>query len=130
MSKRVLQTAVAIASLVPIGAGAAGVILGPRMFGAAAAVPPDLDSHFRYLSGLLLAIGIGFVSTIPGIETHGRRFWLLAGIVMVGGAARLLSLLSIGPPSLVTIFALVMELLVTPGLAVWRQVVAYRTARA
>ncbi len=45
----------------------------------------DLDSHFRYLSGLLLAIGIGFASTVPRIEAQGGRFWLLTGIVMVGG---------------------------------------------
>ena len=70
LAKRALQITVAVASLVPISAGAAGMLLGPRLVGAAIVGPPDLDSHFRYLSGLLLAIGLGYASTIPRIETH------------------------------------------------------------
>ncbi len=122
--KLALQIAVALGSLVPIGAGAAGVLLGPRMLGAAIVTPGDLDSHFRYLSGLLLAIGLGYVSTIPHIELHASRFRLLTAIVLVGGCGRLLSVLSIGLPSSTMAAALVMELLVTPGLALWQYRVA------
>ena len=118
--RRALQIAVALGSLVPISAGAAGILLGPRLVDAAASGLIDLDSHFRYLSGLLLAIGIGSVSTIPRIETHGRRFWLLTGIVVVGGLGRLMSLWAIGVPSVPMVAALGMELVITPGLAVWR----------
>jgi hypothetical protein len=121
---RSLQVAVALASLVPIAAGAAGVLLGPRLVGAAIVGSADLDSHFRYLSGLLLAIGLGYVSTIPRIETQGGRFRLLTGIVVVGGLGRLLSLLSTGPASPVMTAALVMELVVTPCLALWQYRVA------
>ena len=124
IEKRALQVAVAIGSLVPIGAGAAGVIFGPRMLDSGLIGPADLDSHFRYLSGLLLAIGIGFVSTVPMIETHSGRFRLLTGIVVVGGIGRMLSLLSIGPPSPAMTAALVMELVVTPALAFWQGRVA------
>jgi hypothetical protein len=94
------------------------------MLGSASVGAGDLDSHFRYLSGLLLAIGVGFVSTIPRIETHGGRFRLLTGIVVMGGIGRLLSLLAIGMPSSAMIAALGMELLVTPGLAIWQRRVA------
>ncbi len=118
--RRALQVAVALGSLIPISAGVAGILLGPRLVAAAFAAPPDLDSHFRYLSGLLLAIGFGFASTIPRIETHQRRFRLLTAIVVLGGIGRMLSLLSIGPPSPVMLAALVMELLVTPALALWQ----------
>jgi hypothetical protein len=111
---------VAAASLVPIGAGAAGILLGPRMVNAVIAAPADLDSHYRYLSGLLLGIGLGFASTIPHIEKRGRRFRLLAGIVMLGGVGRLVSLVSIGSPAPAMLAALVMELIVTPGLALWQ----------
>ncbi len=123
--KRTLQIAVAVACLVPISAGATGVLMGPRLVGSDLLVAPDLDSHFRYLSGLLLAIGLGFVSTIPRIELRGARFRLLTGLVVVGGIGRLLSLLSIGAPSPVMVAALGMELVVTPGLALWQ----YRIAR-
>jgi hypothetical protein len=87
------------------------------MVDAVAAGAADLDSHFRYLSGLLLAIGLGFASTIPHIEIRGRRFRLLAGIVVLSGVGRLVS---IGSPSPAMLAALVMELIVTPGLALWQ----------
>jgi hypothetical protein len=122
--RRALQAAVAAGSLIPIGAGAAGVLFGPGMFGLEVAMSGDMDSHFRYLSGLLLAIGAGYVSTIPRIETRGGRFQLLTAIVVVGGCGRLLSLLAIGSPSPVMLGALVMELAITPGLAVWQHRVA------
>jgi hypothetical protein len=124
MERRVLQIIVAVCCLVPIGAGGAGMLLGPRMVGVAANGASDLDSHYRYLSGLLLAIGVGYVSTIPHIETDGGRFRLLTCIVVVGGVGRLLALLSIGRPSPIMMAALVMELVVTPGLALWQRRVA------
>jgi Domain of unknown function (DUF4345) len=127
--KRALQVAVALGSLVPIGAGAAGVLLGPRLPCGAIIVQGDLDSHFRYLSGLLPAIGIGFASTIPRIELRGGRFQLLAGIVVLGGCGRLVSVLAIGIPSASMAAALVMESLVTPGLAVWQMQVARQGSR-
>ena len=124
---RALRVAVALGSCVPIGAGLAGVLLGPRLLDHAIAGPADLDSHFRYLSGLLLAIGLGFASTIPRVETMGARFRCLTGIVVVGGIGRLASLLAIGPPSAVMLAALAMELLVTPGLALWQHRAAARS---
>lgn len=92
------------------------------MLGAQAV--PDLDSHYRYLSGLLFAIGLGFATTIPRIAIHGARFRLLTAIVVCGGLGRLVSLLVMGPPSLAMTAALAMELVVTPALALWQYRVA------
>jgi hypothetical protein len=128
IEKRTLQIVVAIGSLVPIGAGATGMVLGPSMIESGAIGSADLDSHFRYLSGLLLAIGLGFASTVPRIETHSGRFWLLTGIVVLGGIGRLLSLLSTGLLSPSIAAALVMELLITPSLALWQRRVAAEDA--
>ena len=121
--KAALQIAVGLACLVPIGAGGAGIVLGPQMIGSSG-LPADFDSHFRYLSGLLLGIGWGFASAIPHIEAQGRRFRLLAAVVVIGGVGRLVSLPMVGAPSAAMLAALVMELLVTPGLAWWQWRVA------
>ncbi len=126
LEKPALQAAVAVACLVPLGAGAAGMLLGPGFLDAGATVPPDLDSHFRYLSGLLLAIGLGFMSTIPRIEARGPRFRLLTGLVVGGGLGRLAAVLFIGPPSRSMAAALAMELAVTPCIAIWRERVEFR----
>ncbi len=123
--RRLLQLAVAAGGLVPVGAGAAGILLGPDMIGHAGG-DASLDSHWRYLSGLLAGIGIAFWATIPAIERNGGRFRLLAGIVVLGGVARLLSLATAGAPSGPMMLALAMELGVTPALAAWQARVARR----
>lgn len=123
MEKRLLQAAVMLACLVPLSAGIGGGLRGADLLNTVAT--PDLDSHIRYLSGLLLGIGIGFASTVPHIERHAARFRLLTLIVLLGGALRLLGLLY-QTPGLPMQFALVMELVVTPLLCLWQHRLARR----
>jgi hypothetical protein len=82
------------------------------------------DSHFRYLSGLLLGIGLLFWSTTPAIEEKTGRFRLLALIVFIGGLGRLLGLVLTGVPSLYMLGGLALELVVTPIIALWQTRVA------
>ena len=126
--RRALQVAVGFGSLVPISAGLVGIVLGPGLLGGAGAI--DADSHFRYLSGLLLGIGLAFAASIPRIEMHRSRFLLLGAIVVTGGLARLGSVAALGFPSTAMTAALAMELLVTPALMVWQLRVSRASARA
>ena len=96
--RRALQIAVALLSLVPVAAGLAGVLHGAAMLDGSLGTP-SRDSHMRYLSGLLLAIGVAWWSVIPAIERHGARVRLLTALVVCGGVARLLSLVVVGTPS-------------------------------
>lgn len=99
-----------IACLVPLLAGGAGALSGAGFLrGDAAAV----DSHLRYLSGLLLGIGLAFAWASLDLRRRGWVFDLLAPIVVLGGLFRLLGLLWAVPP-LPHLLALGMELLVTP----------------
>ena len=123
--RRLLQVAVAFGSLVPISAGAAGILLGPALVDAGG-IGNAADSHFRYLSGLLLGIGIAFATAILDIERRAARFQFLTGIVVVGGLGRLVSLLVRGVPDKPMLAALVMELVVTPALCLWQARVARR----
>lgn len=125
MERRLLQIAVALGCVVPFLAGGSGMIEGPAFLsGVAAPAPADLDSHFRYLSGLLFAIGIAFASCIPGIERKTARFRLLAFLVFVGGLGRLVSYVSIGSPGGGHVFGLGMELVAVPLLVLWQARVA------
>lgn len=125
IEKRLLQGAVALACLVPIAGGGLGVLEGLGLVGVAAA-SASAEAHFRYLSGLLLGIGLGFLGMVPRIEVHSARFRLLAAIVVIGGLARLASLALRETADAATLFALVMELGVTPLLALWQ----WRVSRA
>jgi hypothetical protein len=123
--RRWLQAAVLLAICVPIGAGGAGALLGPGFIEGWTATASQ-DSHFRYLSGLLLGIGLCFGAAVPHIEAHAARFRLLTLIVFVGGLARLGSLLAAGTPSGGMIFGLAMELAVTPAICLWQNGFARR----
>lgn len=119
IEKRLLQSSVAVVGLIPVSAGMLGALKGTLMlgdFGDAA-----LDSHYRYLSGLLLAIGVAFWTTIPDIERQGARFSLLTTIVVVGGFFRGLGMFLQGSPGPVMTAALGVELIVTPLLYLWQQ---------
>lgn len=91
---------------------------------------PGLELHFRYLSGLLLGIGLAFLTCVPHIETKSQRFGTLAAVVVVGGLGRLVALMVFWPVPASSIAALVMELGVTPGLAFWQRRVSRRVVTA
>ncbi len=126
--RRLLQAVVTVACLVPILTGLDGVLRGAAML-KVAAPSPDLDSHFRYLSGIFLMLGLAFASTIPTIERSGPRFRLLGAMVVMGGIARALSWAAVGAPSLGHRLGLGMELVVVPLLMLWQARVARRAGR-
>ncbi|MBL6080622.1 DUF4345 domain-containing protein [Belnapia sp. T18] len=112
------RLAVAVGGLVPVLAGLGGMLAGPAMFGAESGL--DEDSHLRYLSGLLLGIGLGFWSTLGEPAQHAGRFRLLTAIVVLGGLGRLYGLMVGGLPGTPMLVALGMELVVTPLLCLWQ----------
>jgi len=118
--RRALQAAVALAGLLPVVAGALGVLRSELLF----AGPPHALTHGAYLSGLLLGIGLAFWSLVPAIERQSRAFGLLTALVVLGGLARALAALRLGAWGLPVTLPLVMELGVTPALWLWQQRVA------
>lgn len=128
IEKRLLQLVVTLACLVPLSVGGQSVLHGPGGIGHLRDVPVDLDSHFRYISGIFFGVGVAFVTCIPAIERKGARFRLLGGLVVAGGLARAVSLIEVGPPSRGHLFGLAMELGVVPLLVLWQWRFAQRAA--
>jgi hypothetical protein len=124
--KRLLQQTVGVLSIAPFAAGLFGVLFGPALTNETVSVSGD--SHFRFLSGLLLAVGLCFWSTIPEIEAKTGRFRLLTVLVFIGGLSRLLGLFLTGVPSFLMLGGLLMELFVTPLMCLWQTRVANRHA--
>ena len=130
LERRLLQFSVALLAVVPVLAGLAGVLHGLELLDAQSSLSRDGDSHVHYLSGLLLAIGLGFWSTIPRIDTQGSRFRLLTALVLVGGLARLYGVALAGLPAAAMVGGLFLELAVTPALALWRERIERGSHRA
>jgi hypothetical protein len=129
MERRLLQAATALACMVPLSMGLVSVARSAAVLrGTEPPFPIDLDSHYRYLSGLLLGIGLVFLASIPRIEAKGAIFRTLGFVILVGGLARLVSLVENGPPGFGHQFGLVMELVVVPGIVLWQARVEKRFA--
>jgi len=124
--RRLLQQSVAIIATIPVATGLYGVLFGQALTGDAVSI--SAESHFRYLSGLLLGIGLCFWSTLPSIEIHTGRIRLLTLLVVIGGLSRLIGLALTGLPSLFMLGGLFVELIVAPVLCLWQTRVANRYA--
>ena len=126
--RRLLQAVVALLAATPVVFGALGVAIGPRFLHVSAPWPVDLDSHFRFLSGVFLVVGLGWYSCLPSIEIKTERFRFLAAMTFTGGLARLISLLIAGLPSMGHLAGLMVELVAVPLLTLWQARIANKHA--
>lgn len=129
VERRLLQGVIAATCTVSLSASFTSILSGPGWLMQNGDVTTDLDSHFRYLSGLLLAIAIGFLSCIPSIEHKGPRLRMLALIVVVGGLSRAYSIGVVGLPSLGHLGGLTIELVIVPAVTAWQWSFARRASR-
>lgn len=124
--RKLLQQSVAVAATIPVVTGLYGVLFGQALTGDAVSI--SAESHFRFMSGLLLGIGLCFWSTLPSIEVRTGRFRLLTLLVVIGGLGRLIGLVLTGLPSFFMVGGLIVELIVAPVLCLWQTRVANRYA--
>ncbi|WP_291296649.1 DUF4345 domain-containing protein [Elioraea sp.] len=110
-----VAAAIAVAALVPLAAGVAGVATGFGFLGAGD-LPIGAASHARYLSGLLLGLGLASLWCAARLGERRGVFATLCLVVIVGGAARAVGLVVDGMPPWEHVAALVMELGVVPAL--------------
>jgi len=127
--KNLLQGILALAAATPVLVGLEGLISGPS-FLRIEEWPVDLDSHFRFYSGIFLALGLAWYSCIPDIEHNTARFRLLGVLTISGGLARLVSFIAVGPPSTGHQLGLFMELIVVPLLMLWQARIARKSEAA
>lgn len=128
--KRLLQAVIVLLCLSPLVIGGMGVALGPGQFGAAlrGEGAGDLASHYRYLSGIFLGVGLMALSCVPRIEAKGARFRWVVALVVCGGLARLYGIAVEGWPSAGHVAGLAIELGAVPLLGLWQARVARRFA--
>lgn len=128
MERKLLQIALALAGLVLVGFGFAGVLVGANFMDLSGNVA--MDSYIRFLKGMLLAIGLIYWSAIPAIERHGERMALVTFILVLGAVPRLMAVIAHGVPTIGIMISLVGELIVAPLLWLWQRRVAGAAQRA
>jgi hypothetical protein len=122
MERKLLQIAFALAGLVLVGFGFAGVFFGADFLDLSGNVV--MDSYIRFLKGMLLAIGLVYWSSIPDIERHGERISLVTFILILGAVPRLMVVIGHGVPTIGILISLAGELIAAPLLWLWQRHVA------
>lgn len=125
--KRGLQIFLAVFSLAPLYFGVTGVLFGAAAHMPAEAVTPDLDSQFRYLSGLYIGFAALIWWFIPNVDRHVWLFRLMTLAVFLGGLSRLYSYLTVGAPGPELVAGIAIEIAL-PLIIIWQTAVA-RKAR-
>ena len=119
MERKLLQIAFAIAGLVLVGFGLAGVFFGANFMDLSGNVV--MDSYIRFLKGMLFAIGLVYWSSIPDIERHGERISLVTLILVLGAVPRLMAVIGHGVPTIGIMVGLAGELIFAPLLWLWQR---------
>jgi Domain of unknown function (DUF4345) len=121
--RKSLQSTLIILSAIPLFFGLTGVIFGTGRFLDAAAVVPQLDNQFRYLSGIYLLVSFLIWWMVPTIERHGTLLRIITLALFLGGLARAVSWATVGQPPVFQIGAMILELS-APLFAIWQSKVA------
>lgn len=115
-TRRTLQIILGISLVIPLGFGAIGVLFGLKGFNwifhitQITPIGPDLDSDFRFLAAMFFGWGLILVWMMPKIEKYTTLFRILALSVFLGGFGRLISVITVGNPNILTLFLLIVEI--------------------
>lgn len=117
--KKGLQVILAILSVIPILVALLGVTQGLTRWLPNTSITPDFDSHYRYITGYYLSLGMLGLWMIPKIENHTSLFRIVCASVFMGGVGRVFSIAQVGIPSLPMLLFTGLELCF-PLLILWQ----------
>ena len=105
-----------------------GIVNGASFFMPDGGYPAAIDNQLRYLSAIYLLVTLLLWWTIPNVEKHGVILAFICAVIFLGGLARLLSHMTVGPGIETQFAGMVLEL-GSPIFLIWQRLVA-RTASA
>ena len=129
MSRRILQVILTIVGLILIVTGFLGAIYGITDDFYGISINSNiqghiiLDSNLRFYGGLSIGLGLIIFWMIPSIEKQKTIFRLISLMILIGGIGRVISMITIGIPSIPFIIFTVLELLF-PLLIFWQNRIA------
>ncbi|ABW26892.1 DUF4345 domain-containing protein [Acaryochloris marina] len=117
--KRGLQIILGILSLIPFMVAILGLTSGLGRWLPAEAITPEFDSHYRYITGFYISLGVIAWWIIPNIEKHKTALRIVAGAIFAGGVGRVISFWQVGAPGPLTLVFTGIELCF-PLLLIWQ----------
>lgn len=108
--RRLWQTIFTVLALIPSSTSILTLVVGMARFVDADEVIVALDSNFRFLGGVYLALALLALWCVVRIEERADGLVFVAGAIFLGGIGRLISIADVGAPGTYTWFVLVIEL--------------------
>ena len=123
-----LQIAVGISAVIPFALGLNGILRGPDGLVKTNNYPFQVDSHFRCLSGFLVANGLFLLRSLPTIDRDASDLRRVCMLVFIGGLGRLYGFLTVGVETSAVLTNLV-ELFLLPAICIWQSRVQKNSKR-
>ncbi|CAF0979279.1 unnamed protein product [Rotaria sp. Silwood1] len=123
-----LQIVIGLLAIIPLFVGLQGIFRGPNMLAEGYNYPLSVDSHFRYLSGLPVAIGLLLLRSLPTIDRDASDLRRVSLLIFIGGLGRLWGLITLGFDISTMVITLV-ELFLFPFLCLWQYQVQKSSVR-
>ncbi len=129
MLRRGLQIVLTLLGAVAITFGLLSAVLGASFDAGGADVAPTVDSEFRFYAAWYVVAGIFALRAVPRIETERFTILALSAGALLGGSARVLSMIQVGTPRPIQIALTIIELALPFILVPWQLAVARRAHR-
>jgi hypothetical protein len=126
MMLRLLAVLAALFGLVCTAIALAHLALGPNSIPGSIPVNATMDSEDRFYATLFLGFGIAMMWSSRDLRARANIFKALMAIFFVGGIARIVSILTVGPPIPFFQVMTVLELLIPPLAWLWLHVALRR----
>lgn len=116
-----LRWFVAVFGLVCIGIALAHIVFGPTAIPGSIPVNPTMDSEDRFYATLFLGFGAALIWAAQDLAARRGVFLALLGVFFLGGIARIVSWLAVGPPVPLFVFLGALELMMPPAMWAWHR---------
>lgn len=121
VSGRLLSWFVALFGVICIAIALVHIALGPSSIPGSIPVNATLDSEDRFYASLFLGFGAALVWCSRHLADRAGVFFALQATFFVGGLARIVSWIAVGPPIALFIILGALELILPPLLWLWHR---------
>jgi len=112
--RRALQIILIVGGLATVLIALAHIALGPAVIPGSVPVNPTMDSEDRFYATMFLGFGFALLWCAASIHERSKFIRFLIVLFFLGGCARVISILLVGPPNLFFQAMTALELLLPP----------------
>jgi Domain of unknown function (DUF4345) len=112
--KLALRTILILGGIAAVLIALAHIALGPASIPGSMPVNATMDSEDRFYAAIFLGFGIAVLWCARDIERRARFIRFLVALFFLGGCARVVSMVFVGPPNLLFQSLTALELLLPP----------------